>query len=156
MSGFLRGFGLFLLPLCGWLAGDAVQSETTLHLAVLQRTIELLQRIRQEIADGHYREAILQINRRMYRMLSVRELLIGRRIRDDRCYRRALRRFSAFREAAVDVDQYMVLVRQAYFSDDEMRAEDAWTVYKIYQRCRMERKERLTKANGTDIFRIDI
>lgn len=114
------------------------------------------QRIRQEIADGHYREAILQINRRMYRMLSVRELLIGRRIRDDRCYRRALRWFSAFREAAVDVDQYMVLVRQAYFSDDEMRAEDAWTVYKIYQRCRMERKERLTKANGTDIFRIDI
>ena len=40
MSGFLRGFGLFLLPLCGWLAGDAVQAETTLHLAALQRNSE--------------------------------------------------------------------------------------------------------------------
>ena len=31
MSGLLRGFGLFLLPLCGWLAGDAVQARTALH-----------------------------------------------------------------------------------------------------------------------------
>ena len=63
MSGFLRGFGLFLLPLCGWLAGNAVQAETTLHLAALQRTIELLQRIRQEI---QYRRADLQS---LYRQL---------------------------------------------------------------------------------------
>ena len=48
MSSLLRGFSLLLLPLCGWLAGDAVQAKTTLHLAALQRTIALLQRIRQD------------------------------------------------------------------------------------------------------------
>ena len=57
MSSLLRGFGLLLLPLCGWLAGDAVQAQTDLHLAALQHTIELLQRIRQEI---RYRRADLQ------------------------------------------------------------------------------------------------
>ena len=40
MSSLLRGFSLLLIPLCGWLAGDAVQAKTTLHLAALQRTIE--------------------------------------------------------------------------------------------------------------------
>ena len=65
MSGFLRGFGLLLLPLCGWLVGDAVQAQTTLHLAALQHTIELLQRIRQEI---QYRRADLQsLCRQLYR-----------------------------------------------------------------------------------------
>lgn len=63
MSSLLRGFSLLLLPLCGWLAGDAVQAKTTLHLAALQRTIELLQRIRQEI---QYRRADLQS---LYRQL---------------------------------------------------------------------------------------
>lgn len=114
------------------------------------------QRIRQEITDGHYREAILRINRSMYRMLARRELMIGRRIRDDLRYYRALRWFSALREAAVDADLYIKLVRQAYFSKDEMRAEDAEMVYEIYQRCRLKRKERVKKENGTDIFRLDI
>ena len=50
----------------------------------------------------------------------------------------------------------MKLVRQAYFSKDEMRAEDAEMVYEIYQRCRLKRKERVKKENGTDIFRLDI
>ena len=63
MSDFLRGFGLVLLPLCGWLAGDAVQARTALHLTALQHTIELLQRIRQEI---QYRRADLQS---LYRQL---------------------------------------------------------------------------------------
>ena len=63
MSSLLRGFSLLLLPLCGWLAGDAVQAKTTLHLAALQRTITLLQRIRQEI---QYRRADLQS---LYRQL---------------------------------------------------------------------------------------
>ena len=57
MNSLLRGLGLLLLPLCGWLAGDAVQAQTTLHLTALQHTIELLQRIRQEI---QYRRADLQ------------------------------------------------------------------------------------------------
>ena len=69
MSGLLRGFGLFLLPLCGWLAGDAVQARTTLHLTALQHTIELLQRIRQEI---QYRRADLQS---LYRQLCREGLL---------------------------------------------------------------------------------
>ena len=69
MSGLLRGFGLILLPLCGWLAGDAVQARTALHLAALQRTIELLQRIRQEI---QYRRADLQS---LYRQLCREGLL---------------------------------------------------------------------------------
>ena len=69
MSSLLRGFGLLLLPLCGWLAGDAVQAKTALHLAALQRTIELLQRIRQEIQD---RRADLQS---LYRQLCREGLL---------------------------------------------------------------------------------
>ena len=63
MSSLLRGLGLLLLPLCGWLAGDAVQAKTTLHLTALQRTIELLQRIWQEI---QYRRVDLQS---LYRQL---------------------------------------------------------------------------------------
>ena len=69
MSDLLRGFGLFLLPLCGWLAGDAVQAKTAQHLAALQRTIELLQRIRQEI---QYRRADLQS---LYRQLCHEDLV---------------------------------------------------------------------------------
>ena len=69
MSGFLRGFGLILLPLCGWLVGDAVQARTTLHLTTLQHTIELLQRIRQEI---QYRRADLQS---LYRQLCREDLV---------------------------------------------------------------------------------
>ena len=69
MSSLLRGFSLLLLPLCGWLAGDAVQAKTTLHLAALQRTIALLQRIRQEI---QYRRADLQS---LYRQLCREGLL---------------------------------------------------------------------------------
>lgn len=65
----LRGIGLLLLPLCGWLAGDAVQARTTLHLAALQYTIALLQRLRQEI---QYRRADLQS---LYRQLCREGLL---------------------------------------------------------------------------------
>ncbi|MDD7643252.1 MAG: transglutaminase domain-containing protein [bacterium] len=114
------------------------------------------EQIRQKISEGRCREAILLTNRRMYRMLSARMLFFGRRIRDDEQLRRGLQWFSALREAAVDVETYMVLVRQAYFSDDEMRAEDAEIVYRIYLRCKMKRKERVKKENGTDIFRLDI
>ena len=69
MSSLLHGLGLLLLPLCGWLAGDAVQARTTLHLTALQHTIELLQRIRQEI---QYRRADLQS---LYRQLCREGLL---------------------------------------------------------------------------------
>ena len=41
--------GAFLLPLCGWLTGDAFQQKTREHLRALEHCIQLLQRIRQEI-----------------------------------------------------------------------------------------------------------
>lgn len=46
---FLRCAGVLLLPLCGWLAGNTARQKTMQHLAMLERTIVLLQRIRQEI-----------------------------------------------------------------------------------------------------------
>ena len=53
--------GALLLPLCGWLAGNAVQARASQHTDTLRQVISLLQRIRQEIA---FRQADLeQINR---------------------------------------------------------------------------------------------
>lgn len=46
----LRVFGALLLPLCGWLTGDAFQQRTRERLCALEWSIRLLQRIRQEIA----------------------------------------------------------------------------------------------------------
>lgn len=45
----LRYMGFLLLPLCGWLAGDAYRQQSVTHLKDLQTTITLFQRIRQEI-----------------------------------------------------------------------------------------------------------
>ena len=45
----LHGVGVLLLPLCGWLAGDAVQASCTAHCTALQKTLDLLRRIRQEV-----------------------------------------------------------------------------------------------------------
>ena len=53
----LHGIGLFLLPVCGWLCGDAVQMRTDARLSALQAVLALLQRIRQEIG---FRRADLQ------------------------------------------------------------------------------------------------
>ena len=55
---FFHVAGLLLLPVCGWLIGDSVQQKDELHLNALTRTIELLQRIRQEI---EFRRADLQL-----------------------------------------------------------------------------------------------
>ena len=63
MMRFLHEAGLLLLPFCGWLAGDLVQSRRNERLDALQQTIALLQRIRQEIQD---RRADLQA---LYRQL---------------------------------------------------------------------------------------
>lgn len=59
----LRAIGLLLLPVCGWLCGDAVQTRTNAHLSALQAVVALLQRIRQEIS---FRRADLQS---LYRQL---------------------------------------------------------------------------------------
>ena len=53
----LHILGALLLPLCGWLAGDAIQARTVQHLAALQKCLALLERIRQEVA---FRQADLQ------------------------------------------------------------------------------------------------
>ena len=44
-----RLLGTLLLPLAGWMAGDAVRQKTREHLCSLEQSIHLLQRIRQEI-----------------------------------------------------------------------------------------------------------
>lgn len=50
MSGSsLRGFGALCLVLCGWCVGDSICVWTSEHQRALQRTIELLDRIRREI-----------------------------------------------------------------------------------------------------------
>lgn len=46
---WLRCIGVFLLPLCGWLTGDAYRQRALLHVQELEATVALLQRIRQEI-----------------------------------------------------------------------------------------------------------
>ena len=69
MSSFLHGLGLLLLRCAAGWRGSAVQAQTTLHLAALQGTITLLQRIRQEI---QYRRADLQS---LYRQLCREGLL---------------------------------------------------------------------------------
>ena len=53
----LHILGALLFPLCGWLAGDAIQARTVQHLAALQKCLALLERIRQEVA---FRRADLQ------------------------------------------------------------------------------------------------
>lgn len=45
----LRYIGAMLLPLCGWIAGDAYSQRSVTHGRELQATIMLLQRVRQEI-----------------------------------------------------------------------------------------------------------
>ena len=42
----LHILGALLLPLCGWLAGDAIQARAVQHLAALQKCLALLERIR--------------------------------------------------------------------------------------------------------------
>ena len=51
-----------LLLLCGWLTGSAFQARTEQHILQLQRTVELLQRIRQEIASVSYTHLTLPTN----------------------------------------------------------------------------------------------
>lgn len=38
---------------CGWCAGDAASQNTRRHLAALEKTLLLLQRVRQEISYRH-------------------------------------------------------------------------------------------------------
>ena len=65
--------GAALLPLCGWLTGAALQAGKEQHILQLQRTVELLQRIRQEIA---YRRLDLE---QLQRCLVQEKLLEGLR-----------------------------------------------------------------------------
>ena len=49
----LRLVGTFFLVVCGWCAGDAACQNTRQHLAALEKTLLLLQRVRQEISYRH-------------------------------------------------------------------------------------------------------
>ena len=68
----LHGIGVLLLPLCGWLAGSAVQAASAAHCAALQQALTLLCRIRQEI---RFRRADLGL---LYRQLQREGLLWDR------------------------------------------------------------------------------
>ena len=59
----LRMAGALLLVICGWLAGDAVQTGCRAHVQALRWAIWLVQRLRQEIA---YRQADREL---LYRLL---------------------------------------------------------------------------------------
>lgn len=86
--------------------------------------------LRRELRSGQYKAAINRMNRRVYRRLCGRHLLGAVRIRDDESYRTALEKRCGAQE--IDVSAYMRLVKEAYFSGGEMRAEDAETVYRMY------------------------
>lgn len=123
------------LPLRQWLYGFAgvLAAALVVWLMILlcrsyrRRQEELLRR---ELRSGQYKAAINRMNRRIYRRLCGRHLLGVVRIRDDESYRTALEKQCGAQEA--DVCKYMKLVNEAYFSGEEMHAEDAETVYGVY------------------------
>lgn len=98
------------------------------------------QMIQREIGLGHGKAAILHMNRRIYRMLFLRTLLSGTKIRDDQSYTYALQQFCESHRIPADLERYAVLVRQAYFSDEEMSVSKAFEVYRVYKRLMIARK----------------
>lgn len=98
------------------------------------------QMIQREIGLGHGRAAIQHMNRRIYRMLFLRTLFKGTKIRDDQSYSHALQQFCESHKVTADLERYMVLVRQAYFSDDEMSVSNAFEVYRVYKCLMLARK----------------
>lgn len=85
------------------------------------------QQIQKLLEAGHYNEAVNQMNRYIYRRLRRRAAGIG--IKDDAGYRDALKKL----EAGGDADAYIRLVKQAYFSDAKMCADDALSLYEMYR-----------------------
>ena len=73
-------------------------------------------------------------------MLFLRTLFKGTKIRDDQSYSHALQQFCESHKVTADLERYMVLVRQAYFSDDEMSVSKAFEVYRVYKRLMIARK----------------
>lgn len=122
--------GLFLLYFAVCLLKDGIRRHNK----------KMHQMIQREIGLGHGRAAILHMNRRIYRMLFLRTLLRGTKIRDDQSYSHALQQFCESHKVTADLERYMVLVRQAYFSDDEMSVSKAFEVYRVYKRLMIVRK----------------
>ncbi len=122
--------GLFILYFAVCLLKDGIYRHNKKMNLMIQR----------EIGLGHGRAAILHMNRRIYRMLFWKMLLRGTRIRDDQSYSLALQQFCESRKLSVDLERYTVLVRQAYFSDDEMSVSKAFEVYRVYKRLMLARK----------------
>lgn len=71
MIQFFHWAGAALLPLCGWLTGSAFQAKTEQHILQLRRTVELVQRIRQEV---EYRRPDMEL---LHRCLMREKLLEG-------------------------------------------------------------------------------
>lgn len=122
--------GLFVVYFAGCLLKDGIH----------RYKIKALRTIQHEIGDMHCRAAILHMNRQMYRMIFIKTLLDGTRIRDDESYRQALQQYCESHGITADVDRCMVLVKQAYFSEEEMSIPKAFQVYRVYKRLMFERK----------------
>lgn len=105
-----------------------------------RHNIKMHRMIQHEIGQNHGRTAILHMNRRIYRMLFFRTLFSGTRIRDDQSYSHALQQFCESHKITADLERYMILVKQAYFSEDEMSISKAFEVYRVYKRLMIERK----------------
>ena len=100
--------------------------------AHVERTVQKM------IDQGAYTQAVRYINRKMYRMLARGAWAHWERIRDDTAYKKALAKRSVRRNAAIDPDEYMRIVRVARFSDNGSTADDVRTVYEIYLRCKRQ------------------
>lgn len=101
------------------------------------------------VDQGAYTQAVRYINRKIYDMLARGERLHLGRIRDDAAYANALAKRSVIRNAAIDPDEYMRIVRVARFSDNGSTAEDVRTVYEIYMRCK-KHPRRITGSLESD------
>lgn len=124
-----------------WLAG-AVAAALLAYVSLCimrKRGKQREQQIRKLLEAGRYNEAANKMNRHIYRRLRRRAAGIG--VKDDAGYRDALKKL----DAGGDADAYIRLVKQAYFSDAEMCAEDALSLYEMYRVYRGALRRRKTR-----------
>ena len=108
------------------------------------------QKIRRLIQSGQYRQAIEHMHERLRRYLRRKELVRMHRIKTDEQYKSAMRRIAVAHQTAVDVEQYMQIIRKLRFSKKEMSKEDACDAYRVYYRIRYTWYVR--RANTEELF----
>ncbi len=123
-EGMKKELRLFLGYLAG--AGAVLLVLYTVIRMLRERERRCEERILGLLRSGRHTEAVNRMNRRIHRLLRRRRP--GSVIRDDEGYRDALEKL----EAAGDADAYIRLVKQAYFSNAQLSAEDAFACYELY------------------------